>query len=96
MAPVLLLLVLFALSNQQLARLVLWPTDLSAEVPVSLAVLAIASVFFVVGALIASTGSWGVRRRLRRADRTVQSLERELAAMRARPVLASGALPPPE
>ena len=96
MAPVLLLLVLFALSNQQLARLALWPTDLSAEVPVSLAVLVIAAVFFIVGALIASSGTWGVRRRLRRADRTVQVLEQELAAIRARPIGSSAALSPPD
>ena len=48
--PVLLVIVLFALSNQQSVRIVLWPTDFALQAPLSLAVLGLALVFFLGGA----------------------------------------------
>ena len=50
-APLLFILVLFALSNKQAVDLGLWPTDIQIELPVSLAVLGIAGLFFLFGAL---------------------------------------------
>ena len=50
--PFLAVLVLFALSNQQPVQIVLWPTDISLELPLSIAVLAISAVFFLAGALL--------------------------------------------
>ena len=81
--PFLVLIVLFALSNQQTQRFSLWPTDLSLEVPLSLAVLGVALVFFVAGGLLAWGSVVSLRARLRRTKRIVQSLEAELAVAKA-------------
>ncbi|GAC1341120.1 MAG: hypothetical protein NVSMB18_12600 [Acetobacteraceae bacterium] len=90
--PLLLILVVFALSNKQPVRLGLWPTDIQIDVPVSLAVLAIAGVFFLVGALLTWGSALALRSRARRAEATVRQLEAQLAAARSRPALS---LPPP-
>lgn len=81
-APLLFLLVLFALSNRQPVELGLWPTDVSIEVPVSLAVLGIAGLFFLFGALVAWAGTIAERDRARRAEATIRQLEAQLAANR--------------
>lgn len=81
-APLLFLLVLFALSNRQPVELGLWPTDVSIELPVSLAVLGIAGLFFLFGALVAWAGTVAERERARRAEATVRQLEAQLAANR--------------
>ncbi len=85
-APFVLLLVVFALSNQQPVSLGLWPTDLTWQVPVSLAVLGASAVFFVLGALVVGLNSVAQRRRARRAERRVRALQAELEDMRPRPV----------
>lgn len=88
-APLLFLLVLFALSNRQLVELGLWPTDVSIELPVSLAVLGIAGLFFLFGALVAWSGTLSERDRARRAEASVRQLEAQLSATRtARPALS--------
>ena len=84
-APFILLLVVFALSNQQPVSLGIWPTDLVWQVPVSLAVLAASAVFFVLGALVVGINSVAQRRRARRAERRVRALETEVDALRPRP-----------
>lgn len=90
--PLMVILVLFALSNKQVVQLGLWPTDVTLDLPVSLAVLAIAGLFFLFGALVAWTGTIAERSRARRAEAAVRQLEAQLAAARARPALS---LPPP-
>jgi lipopolysaccharide assembly protein A len=90
--PLMVILVVFALSNKQVVRLGLWPTDVVIDVPVSLAVLGIAGLFFLFGALVVWTGALAERSRARRAEATVRQLEAQLAAMRSRPALS---LPPP-
>ena len=85
-APFLLLLVVFALSNQQPVTLGLWPTDLALEAPLSLAVLGSGGFFFILGALVVGLGSIAQRRRARRAERRVQALENELEDLRPRRV----------
>ena len=88
-APLLFLLVIFAVSNRQPVELGLWPTDVSIEIPVSLAVLGIAGLFFLFGALVAWAGTVAERDRARRAEATVRQLEAQLAAQRAaRPALS--------
>ncbi len=77
-APFLLLLVVFALSNRSTVRLGMWPTDLSLDVPLSLAVLGAGAVFFVLGALVTWISTLSQRRRARRAESRVRLLEREL------------------
>ncbi len=76
--PFLLLLVAFALSNTQPVPLGLWPTDYSIEVPVSIAILTAAGVFFFLGALFVWFGTVAARRRHRRAERRAAALEAEL------------------
>ncbi len=88
-APLLFLLVLFALSNRQPVELGLWPTDVSIQIPVSLAILGIAGLFFLFGALVAWAGVVAERDRARRAEATIRQLEAQLAATRAaRPALS--------
>ena len=90
--PLLLLLVLFALSNSQPVHLGLWPTDLSAEAPLSVAVLAAMGAAFFLGGLLVWFQALAQRRRARRAEETVRRLEAQVAALKSRlPPLA----PPP-
>ncbi len=77
--PLLLLLVLFALSNTQPARLGLWPTDFQLEVPLSLAMLVAMAGAFLAGALIVWLGGLGQRRRAREAEHNIRLLEAQLA-----------------
>ncbi len=82
--PCLLLLVLFALSNPEPVQLALWPTDLSLQSPLSVAVLVASALFFLLGGLVVSLGSLGQRRRARLAERRVRALEDEMRTMRQR------------
>ena len=78
--PFLILLMVFALSNPQPVPLGLWPTDLSIEVPVSIAILVASGLFFFLGALFVWFGTVAARARHRRAERRATALE---AALRA-------------
>ena len=82
-APLLFILVLFALSNKQAVDLGLWPTDIQIELPVSLAVLGIAGLFFLFGALVAWNGTLSERSRAKRAEAKIRQLEAQLASARA-------------
>ncbi len=82
--PLIFILIVFALSNKQAVQLGLWPTDIQVELPVSLAVLGIAGLFFLFGALVAWAGTIAERNRARRAEATVRQLEAQLAATRPR------------
>ncbi|MBR0654099.1 LapA family protein [Plastoroseomonas arctica] len=81
--PFVLVIVLFALSNSAPVALRLWPFDLAWQVPLSLAVLIIAGVFFLLGAIIAWLASLPARGRARDLRGQVQTLEMELARYRA-------------
>ena len=87
-APLMFLLVLFALSNKQSVQLSLWPTDVSLVMPVAVAVLGIAGLFFLFGALVAWSGTLAERTRARRAEATVRQLEAQLAARREQRALS--------
>ena len=92
-APLLFILVLFALSNKQVVGLSLWPTDVQIELPVSIAVLGIAGLFFLFGAFVAWSGTLSERSRAKRAEATIRQLEAQLASLRATrpaPVLSEG------
>jgi putative membrane protein len=93
-APLLLLLVLFALSNVQPVRLGIWPTDLSLEWPLSVAVLVPMAVAFLVGALMVWGQLLALRRRTRRAEYAQRLLEAQVQELKAR--LNGPPLPPPE
>jgi uncharacterized integral membrane protein len=78
--------VLFALSNTEIVRLGLWPTDYSLEAHLSLAILAAMAIGFLLGALVVWMSELGQRRRARRAERTVRLLESQVEALQARDV----------
>jgi len=96
-APVLIVLVVFALSNRQAVQLGLWPTDIMVDMPLSIAVLIAAGLFFIAGALVTWGASVATRNRARRAERTIRQLEAEVQALKSRPRAggATMALPPP-
>jgi len=77
-------LVLFALSNTEMVRLGLWPTDLSIDVQLSLAILIAMAIAFVLGALVVWISELSLRRRARRAERTVRLLEAQIEELKAR------------
>jgi uncharacterized integral membrane protein len=83
-APLLLVLVLFALSNPQPTSFSLWPTDIVVQLPLSLAVLGAMAVAFIAGALVLWFSVLGARRRARRAELTVRLLEAQVAELQAK------------
>ncbi len=83
--PFLLLLVAFAISNPQPVTLAMWPTDVTLDAPLSIAVLVIAGAFFLLGALVVWLPSLAHRARAKRAERRVTKLEAELAQQRPTP-----------
>lgn len=91
-APFLIVLVLFALSNRQPVTLGFWPTDFRLVVPLSGAVLIVAAAAFLVGAVIVWLTELRIRRRARRAESRVETLEEEVRSLQAR---LPRPLPPP-
>jgi lipopolysaccharide assembly protein A len=86
--PLLLVMVLFALSNRGPVTLGLWPTDFSLELPLSLAVLAAMAIAFFLGGALVWMSALSQRRRARRAEHEVRLLEAEVQSLKARlPVL---------
>jgi putative membrane protein len=83
-APILLILVLFALSNRAPVTVGLWPTDLVVTLPLSLAVLGAMAIAFIAGALVLWVNVLATRRRARRAEHTVRLLEAQVAELKAR------------
>ena len=94
-APLLFLLVLFALSNPQPVRLGIWPTDFAIEMPLSIAILVAMALAFLLGAAMLWFAAVGARGRARRAEREKRMLDgqvRELQARLAVPRAVSRAL----
>ena len=83
-APFLLLLVMFTLSNTAEVQIGLWPTDFMMQAPLSVAILAASAVFFLLGAIVVGFGSFAQRRRARRAESKVRALEAEVAQLKLR------------
>ncbi|MBV9734947.1 MAG: DUF1049 domain-containing protein [Acidisphaera sp.] len=97
--PLLVLLVLFALSNTAPVRIGLWPTDLGLVAPLSVAILMAVAAGLLAGALLTWFGALAQRRRARRAEARVRALDAEIEGLRARlqppPTLPPPTLPPP-
>ena len=93
--PVIVVLVLFGLSNREEVLLHLWPFDLAWAVPLSVAVLLIAGLAFLFGALTAWAASLPHRRRARKLEEAARLLEAELAEHRAAAAKQVGPVPPP-
>ncbi len=77
-------LVLFALSNTEMVRLGIWPTDYGLEVHLSLAILFAMAFAFLLGAMVVWMSELSQRRRARRAERAVRLLEAQIEALKAR------------
>jgi uncharacterized integral membrane protein len=92
--PLLVLLVLFGLSNRQEVALELWPFDLAWVVPLSTAMLILAALAFLFGAAVTWAGALSWRRRARRLEEAARVLEAELAEHRARAAKEVGPVPP--
>jgi uncharacterized integral membrane protein len=90
---VLVVLVVFALSNTEPVRIGIWPTDYTLQTPLSIAVLVGAAVAFLLGGLLVWMSGFGQRRRARRAEENVRVLEERVEELKAR--LARPIAPPP-
>jgi putative membrane protein len=84
LAPFLLLLVLFALSNTKPVRVDLWPTGWSLDAPLSLAILGAMALAFLIGGLLVWIAELGQRRRARRAEQAVRLLEVQVQELKSR------------
>ena len=93
LSPLLLLLVWFALSNTAPVRVGLWATDLTLEMPLSLAILGAMGLAFLVGGLLVWIAELGQRRRARRAEHAVRRLEAQVQELKSH--LPRVALGPP-
>ena len=82
--PLLILLVLFALSNTMPVRLGLWPSDFTLQTPLSLAVLGAMAIAFLGGGVTVWLSELTQRRRARRAEQTVRLLEAQVQELKAR------------
>jgi lipopolysaccharide assembly protein A len=82
--PLLLILVLFALSNRAPVRLAFWPTDYALELPLSLAVLGSMAIAFLAGGFLVWLSALAQRRRARHAEQTVRLLEAQVQELKAR------------
>ena len=76
-------LVLFLLSNTEVVRLGVWPTDYELQVHLSIAILVAMAVAFLLGALVVWVSELSQRRRARRAEQKVRLLEARIEAMQA-------------
>jgi lipopolysaccharide assembly protein A len=92
LSPLLLLIVLFTLSNTESARIALWPTDLMVEAPLSLLMLLAMGVAFLAGALTTWIVGFRARLRARRAEQANAALRAEVDSLRTR--LARAEAPP--
>ena len=82
--PLVLLLVLFALSNPQTVHLGIWPTDISVEIPLSIALMLSAAFAFVLGAVLLWFSVVGSRLRARRAEHAIRLLEAQVRDLKAK------------
>lgn len=82
--PLLLILVLFALSNTAPVRLGMWPSDYSLQMPLSLAVLSAMAIAFLAGGSIVWLSELAQRRRARHAEQAVRLLEAQVQELKAR------------
>lgn len=93
LVPLLVVLVVFTLTNRQTVLLSFWPTPASLEAPVSLVLLAALGGGMLLGAAMLSGGTLRLRWRARRAEQARAMLEAELRRVRANP--PAPPLPPP-
>jgi uncharacterized integral membrane protein len=94
--PLLIILVVFALSNTAPVQVGFWPTGLALAVPLSVAVLVGMAIAFLLGGLVVWVNELGQRRRARRAEHLARLLEEQVQELKARLAARSNpALTPP-
>jgi uncharacterized integral membrane protein len=76
------LVILFAVSNTAPVAIGLWPFDARVELPLSVAVLAIAALAFLFGAAIAWFAAMPHRAKARRLERSVEVLQAEVGTLK--------------
>lgn len=91
--PLLAILISFALSNRAPITLGLWPTDVTIELPASVAILGAAAITFLLGGLVVWVTELQQRHRARRAEHAVKLLEDQVRMLQAR-LPAQDVLPP--
>ena len=82
--PIILLIVLFALSNRETVTLALWPLPFVLDLPVYLAVLVPAAVGFVIGGSVAWASAARARKEVKRRRSQVAELSEEVVRARKR------------
>jgi uncharacterized integral membrane protein len=89
--PVLIVLIVFALSNPQPVKLAFWPTDYFIQTPLSFAILIGAGGAFILGALFVWFPALGTRARANRAERAARRLEAQVADLKKKNTPATAA-----
>jgi uncharacterized integral membrane protein len=92
-----LILIVFGLSNREAVTLGFWPTDYAATVPLSIAILVGMALAFLLGAAVVWLDHLGLGRRARRAEAQVRRLQAQLAEAELRvqpPIIATTELRP--
>ncbi|MFQ3622155.1 MAG: lipopolysaccharide assembly protein LapA domain-containing protein [Acetobacteraceae bacterium] len=75
---------LFTVSNLDPVSIGFWPFDTRVELPLAVAVLAVAAVAFLFGAAITWLAAMGHRRRARRLGASVEALQAEVGVLQDR------------
>jgi uncharacterized integral membrane protein len=83
----------FAVANRGLVTVDLWPVSGHLDMPLYIALLAIFSAGFVIGAFVAWISAGRARSRARAAERRANALEREVAVLQHRFEEAAPAVP---
>ncbi len=91
--PLLILLVLFVLSNREPVRLGMWPSDYALQLPLSLTIIGAMAVAFLAGGLLVWLTEVPRRRRTRRAEEHVRLLEAQVEELKARQPALPSSLP---
>ncbi len=80
--PLMVVAVIFAISNREVVTLDLWPLAMTIQAPLFVLVLGSAVVGLLAGAVVAWFSGGPTRRRARAARRHAAELEREIARLR--------------
>lgn len=76
------LVVLFVVANLAPVSVGLWPFDTRIEVPLAVAALAVAAVFYLLGAVVTWASAISARRRARKLAAAVEVLQAEVATLK--------------
>jgi len=86
--------VIFAVSNRSRVSLTFFPLPFNVEMPLFLFAIVVLTLGIWLGWMIAHWGGFRYRRARKNADKRVAALENELGGLRARPLVKPASLPP--